>query len=175
MKLYTHKFNPDGTVQRIYGMSVTRPRAKDILSENAKTLQEHILKCVVYGDSTHNFDYWIETEISQYLYMADKVTLKPDASKCKPDMYINTIFGHIGDAEVDAELDLEMFLSRIKQKKIDYPIFTITNDMTRSLYNVYMDIIDSVLPILTNKAPMSKSDFYPIIHKILDPYRYQNW
>lgn len=175
MKRYVRATNTDGKIQRIYGMSVDRPKAISSLKEDAETLQIHILKCVVYGDTTHNFDYWIEIEIAQYLHMANSITLKPKATKGKPDMYLRTIFGYIGDSEVDANVDLERFRMRIQQGKIDYPMYDITPDMVHTLYETYMLVIETILPILTSKNNMGKEDFYPILHKILDPCRNPVW
>ena len=144
------------SISPVFCMAVDRPKAEKILKKNAETLQRHILKCVVYEDSTGNLKHWVEDEISEYLSIANDVVLKPDSKKCKPKFYEETLFSFIGDAEIDAKTDLRLFLQDVLKTK-EYPTFEITNDLIHRLYVVYQTFVNTFVPILSKKNDFAET------------------
>lgn len=149
--------------QPILAMSMYRDVARRALAKNAETLAEHILKCVVYQNSTDNLKHWVEDEICVYLDIANSITVKPKAKKLKKSDYMETIFSYIGDSERDAKIALQQF--KIDNDKThQYPEFTITPQLILQLFDAYNLIVSQMLPIFTSKNELGPQDLYKLVY-----------
>ena len=155
----------------IQGMAYTRSKGRDILKSNNDALSMHIIKCVVYGNDTWDYNHWIEDEIADYLKIANGVTFKDNKRPKKRDL-METLFASFGDSERDAETNLSLFKVKNRKRELDkqYPDFNIDYDKVYRLYKAYNAVIDYSVPILTTFNDYTKEDFENGMHTILDPY-----
>jgi hypothetical protein len=155
----------------IQGMAYERPKGLAILKKNSDTLSEHIIKCVVYGNDTGNYDHWIEDEIADYLKIANGVTFKGNKRPKKEDL-ISTLFSSFGDSEQDADTNLSQFRvdNRSGKFRESYPNFNIDEDMVCRLYQAYQAVMEYSIPILTTFNDYTKQDFEQELHTVLDKY-----
>ena len=156
--------------ESIMCMAYERPKALALLRKNDDTLSEHIIKCIVYDDSTGNYSHWVEDEICDYIYKANNITVKPKNKKPKKEDYISTLFASFGDSKNDAATNLGMFLIDNRNHRLDkqYPTFEITDELVSQLYNAYQNIISATIPILTTINDYTKDDFENIIYDALN-------
>ena len=155
----------------IQGMAYERSKGLKILKKNDDTLSIHILKCVVYGNDTGDYDHWIEDEIADYLDIANGVTFKGNKRPKKQDL-MSTLFASFGDSEQDAETNLRLFKADNRNGKFKepYPDFNIDYDNVHRLYQAYNAIVNYSIPILTTFNDYIKDDFERDVHTVLDPF-----
>lgn len=150
----------------ILGMAMNRNKAVSRVESYAYTLVEHIIKCVVYGNSTGNLKHWVEDEICEILSVVNSITIKPSDKKLKKRDYVDTIFGYMGDARSDANVMVRDF--RLKNKhNSKYPNFEVTEDLIDRTYKSFQNIMNYMLPILITKNDMKSEDFVKGIYKAI--------
>ena len=151
--------------QKIYGMAFSRSDALDKLHMCSATLVEHIVKCVIYRNSTDSLDHWVK-EICNYFAAANKITVKPNDRKLKSSDYMVTVFASMGDSRIDAEYAILEFYAR-NEHTHEYPEFEVTEELVDSTFDAYNSIKDYMIPILTTNNNYKAMDFYPTIYNIL--------
>lgn len=161
MKLYVY------AKQVILGMAFDRPDAILHMRKLAETLMFHMVKCIVYGNSTGNYNHWIEDEISSYLASANAIRLKPSNKKPKLDMFNRYLFGMLGDDVQDAGVCIATFRAW-NQKKQKYPDFVPTEEQAIRMNKATQNLKRLVLPLLGSKNDYSMDDFKPIVHRAID-------
>ena len=146
-------------------MSMDRSRAVSRISGISKSFTEHIVKAVVYKNTTDNLKHWVD-EISEYLSIVNDITVKPKDKKLKVADISRSLFGEFGDARNDANIILRSFALEVRHSK-EYPDFIVTDDLTNALYFAFQLIYSETLPILTVKNSYTKDDFIPIVCRAL--------
>lgn len=143
----------------IFGMSVPRAKAIDILKAYSETLAYHLVKCVVYGDELgqDNFKHWVEDEICEYLSIANDVLTKPKNRKLKEKDYLDTIFADIGTTKQDANIVIRRFRIENKRKQ-SYPDFIVSPELIDNVFKTFQNTIAYMLPILTSSNNLNASD-----------------
>lgn len=161
MKLYVY------AKEAILGMAFERPDAIKHLRGLSETLMFHMVKCIVYGNSTGDYDHWIEDEISSYLASANDVRMKPNNKKPKLDSFNRYLFGMLGDSVQDSGVCIATFRAWNEKKK-KYPEFIQTKEMAQRLYKATQNLKRLVLPLLGSKNDYDMDDFKPIVHRAID-------
>ena len=158
MKLFRHK--------PIFAMSMDRSRAIKRMEGFSEVLPEHIIKCIVYGNTTNDLHHWVRHEICGYLSVVNNITVRPNDKKLKAADYISNLFGFMGDARNDAYVALGTFAVQNRQSK-QYPDFKVTEELIDRVFFAFQSIIADTVPILTSKNNMKEEDFIPIVCKAL--------
>lgn len=144
----------------IRAMSFTRSQALSKISSLSNTLNEHVMKCVIYQTILPNYmDHWTE-EIGIYLYNVNKIKSK---TKLKRADYIDSIFASFGTDMEDAEANLRLF--KIHNK--EYPEFELTDDLIKRLFVTYDSMIELSVPIFVSNETKSISDWIRAVRSIL--------
>ena len=144
----------------IRAMSFTRSQALSKISALSSTLDEHVIKCIVYVPILPDqLDHWTE-EIGIYLYNTNKIKSK---TKLKDLDYINSIFASFGSDKDDAEANLRLF--KIHNNK--YPDFEIDSDLITSLFNAYTQLVNTCIPLFISGTVKSISEWIQIVRTIL--------
>lgn len=151
------------SVKYIFAMSTPRAKALESIDRYADTFTKHLIKCVVFQNSTNDLEHWI-LELSNYLDFANSFTIKPSNKKLKASDYEDTLFGYLGTTASDAKQMLKMFKFDCGK---DYPEFDITNELVKKTYSVFQAILHKVLPILSSKNDWDTEDFAALLHNIL--------
>lgn len=162
MKRYI-RYNFESPLTYIFGMASTRDAVISRLKSYSKTLTYHIIKCVIYGDSTGDLDHWIHDEICEYLAIANNLYIKPKNKKLKVIDYENSLFSMMGDSEIDAQNCLREF-RLYNNRTSKYPAFDITSDMVDRLYSTFQSIIHKMCPILATSNNLDRDDFVSMIY-----------
>lgn len=140
-------------------MSFYRHVAISMLKQNSKRLAESILKCIVSGD-INKYDKFI----SEYISIANDITVKPDGVKLDAWEYNLSIFEYFPTDYRDSSIMLrELRLSNSISKD-----FIISQDIIDSVYTVFYKIKKTLIPILVRVNNYNKDDFIKIIDNILD-------
>lgn len=156
--------------QKIYGMSLDRGKAKKRIEDLSDIILEHICKCILYGDSTHDYHHWIYEEVSNWLYYINRITVKPRDKKLKVRDYADFIFGGFGDDMADAELNLNLEYNKCRRANPPYPEVKITNDMVKSLFNITRDLKSSLPALLAAENNLVKEDIGALVESVLNRY-----
>lgn len=144
----------------IRAMSFTRSQALSKISSLSNTLNEHVIKCVIYQTILPDYiDHWTE-EIGIYLYNVNKIKSK---TKLKRADYIDSIFASFGTDMEDAEANLRLF--KIHNK--EYPEFELSNKLIETLFEVYSKLIDKSILILTSGKKLSIDEWIHVVEPIL--------
>lgn len=150
----------------IYAMSMERDNAKTRVKGFSDVLPEHIIKCVVYGNTTNDLHHWVCVEICDFLSIVNDITVRPHDKKLKPKDIRSWLFGAMGDSRNEASILLRTFNLKNKRTK-EYPDFDVTEVMIDTVYYAFRTIISDTLPILTTKNNLKKEDFIPYVCKAL--------
>ena len=67
----------------IYAMSMERDNAKIRVKGFSDVLPEHIIKCVVYGNTTNDLHHWVCVELCGFLSIVNDITVRPHNKKLK--------------------------------------------------------------------------------------------
>ena len=108
---------------------------KERLRSKAPQYFYHLFKCVVFGDSTGDFNHWIQ-EIAGYLDAINDVKLKGSNKKPSVKFYEDNFFYLFGDEAGDYRGGLKDFKNRIGKK---YPLFEITEELYNKVFEVVQD------------------------------------
>ena len=98
----------------ILGMAFPMSVAKDKLTADAKQLNDHIMKCVIYGDSLSCLNHWIDDEITTWIYKASTISCK---HRISPNVYKSTLFCWFGEDSRDAESNLYDFYTKYVMRR----------------------------------------------------------
>ncbi|WP_302320382.1 hypothetical protein [uncultured Duncaniella sp.] len=150
----------------IYGMSLSRDDVLKRFKGMSDEISDHIMKCVIYGDSLNSLDHWT-LEIGNWLNKANRVKGK---AKIKEKDYYNVLFSACGDDSDDAEINLDYFQNRYCRRSNRYPRFEITYDLVSTLSVVYRDIISESIRIFKGSKVLSPRDWQQIVQQILNKY-----
>lgn len=164
MKIYIR------SAKDILGMASDRQHALAVLNNHADTYLEHVLKCVVYGNSTGDYRHWIHDEICDYLSIVNRVSVKQGNKKLKAKDYIEYFFRPAWSDKSDMELLLRNFRTSIKKSK-QYPDFIVDSYSMNRLYFVLKSIEEVTLPILCKKNDYDIEDFFKLVYPIFENLR----
>lgn len=146
----------------IYGMSYKSKYAKSNLQTRSSALNDRIMKCAVYQDSTGDLNHWLDG-ISEILSFANDMTIKPSARKLSKTDYLDNLCGTFGDELSDARVNLKGFHGQHSGE--DYPEFDITDELVEKLFSYYQIIITKIVPILATKNTLKQNYFKNTIRR----------
>ena len=160
----------------IRAMSMSRQRALEQASFYASSIIEYIIKILAYHDvRKDDVDHWM-TEIAEWLFRVDDITVKPKNSKLKTSDLYDTVFSCMGDSISDYKRELLMFKEKNRrgqfnyEDKGNYPDFEVTYELCSNLMEICSLIISRTLPLLQDKKEHSRSEYKQVIKDVLDPY-----
>lgn len=148
----------------ILGMAFPMSVAKDRLTADAKQLNDHIMKCIVYGDSFGCLNHWINDEITTWIYKASTVSCKHRISS---NVYKSTLFCWFGEDSRDAESNLYDFYTKYVMRRKKYPKFEIDRYLVERLNKVYRELEREIIQMFCDKYNYTKEDFREVLHEIL--------
>ena len=143
-------------------MAMSLGEAKARLESIESQYFNHVIKCVVYGDSTGDLYYW-EQEIANLLNIANNIKIKSGNGKLSERSYKDYFFYAWGDEVADYEGGLEYF--KIKNSN-RYPDFEITEDLVKKVFEVVSDLAEYFSPLfskannITEPKIFNKTDEY---------------
>lgn len=106
----------------IYGMADKLADARRYIASISNKLEEHILKCVIYENSTNDYNKWIHSEIVPWLYSASDLRVKTRSGRLSKTDYEKYLFQAFGEDEHDVGNHVARFYNAyIKSGK--YPDF----------------------------------------------------
>lgn len=148
----------------IMGMAFPLSVAKDKLTSDAKRLNDHIIKCVVYGDSLYCLNHWIDDEITTWIYKASTISCKHRISS---NVYRSTLFCWFGENSRDAESNLYDFYAKYVMRRKEYPKFDIDRYLIERLNKVYREIEKEIIQMFCDKYSYTKNDYSEVLREIL--------
>lgn len=164
MKLYIKSF------------SLHRGEAITKLSNLSTPLNEHIIKCIIFGKYRQEaYSHWMH-EIVTFIASCDKGNIT--GAKLKEKDYRESLFGSFGTSKQDARDNLEQFKVINIRKHKEYneetslPYYNVNNVMVENLYDCYRELEDACIPLLRDKKVHATTFWKKIISPIIDSYTY---
>lgn len=154
------------SVRPIFGMSYTRSKAIEQIKGLSDPIERHLIKCIVYGDTTNDLYHWVHDEIAQYLHSIHTICVKPNNKKLKRTQYEDLIFGSFGNTRNDVKTSLLIFRAWNNRTK-QYPEFEVDEDMVDRLFKTVTNMKEKVIPILITTANLDRENFYNLIKDII--------
>lgn len=155
----------------IYGMSYDRSTAKMKIASLSNKVEEHILKCIIYGNSTNSYQGWVK-ELAAWISFVNDVTIKPGKKKLKRKDYEDTLFKCIGDDVADVRLSLLSFQMNFASDRSNEPYreFEIDEYLVKKAYKVLINFKSKIGEILPIRNDLETSEIASIIHSTIDKY-----
>lgn len=164
MKLYIRSF------------SLHRGEAITKLSSLSNELNEHVIKCIIFGEYREDsYSHWLH-EISTSIASCDRGNIS--GARLKDKDYEDSLFGSFGSSIQDARDNLEQFkvINLRKHKKLNFetslPYYVVNDTMVDNLYKCYCDLKDLCIPLLKSKKTHPVSFWKTAISLIVDNYKY---
>ncbi len=142
-------------MQQLYEMAMSRSMMIDFMESFSVPYRDHLLKCIIYKDSTGNLYHWIN-ELAEMLYKVNKKISKNNNYKLDERVYKDYFLLAAGDTEEEWEDNLIVFKNKFKHK---YPNFNITPKLISLTYNIVTDLAEYFSPILSTKNEYTKEKF----------------
>lgn len=160
-------------LSKVYGMSLVRDKAVSKIASLSDKIEEHLLKCLVYKNSTDDYRHWIDDELATWISLVNDITIKPKDKKLKVKDYQSNLFGGLGDTYADANFALHLFRSNYtdsRKCKEPYPYFDITTELISTTLDAFTDIQSTLCEVLAKKNGLDKANIAKLLHTILDKY-----
>lgn len=134
-------------------MAMPLATAKQKISDLSYEYIEHVMKCVVFQDTTQDLFHW-EQEIASFIAQVNNIIVKPDSKKLSSSYYRDYFFLGQGD-ELE---DMRLFISMWKRREGKYyPSFEVTESLCGRLLEVCTDLADYFSPLVSKKNTYSKA------------------
>jgi hypothetical protein len=152
----------------ILGMAYQRSMAIKKISGYGEKIDEHIIKCVVYKNTTGNLWHWVHDELATWFDAINQTYVKGNGSgKLKEKDYADNVFGWFGDAFGDARINLSSFRVGVAELGNVYPDFEITYELQRELFEVDQAILSTFPKIFSQNNSLTKEDLFQMLWEIL--------
>lgn len=149
--------------KKLYEMSMPLAVAKSHISRVSATTVEHLLKCILFKNTTDNLNHWL-IEISSNLSLVGNITLKPASKKLSRKQYNELLFECVFDDNENIANELKYYQQQWKTK---YPSYVV-DEVTEQVYSVGKVIRDNVLDMLTAKTNYTDAAYRAVITKLLE-------
>ena len=136
-------------------MVMSRQQALSIVDSYVVEYSNHLLKCVIFGNSTNNLNHWAD-EIAEYLDYINSIKIKPNNNKVRENYLYDYFFLASGDVEFDYQIVLKSFQNKHGKK---YPKFEITSSLVSKTYNTFLDFADMFASVLSKNNSYDKEWF----------------
>ena len=144
-------------------MAFSRDDALKKMKSLSEPIFEHIMKCVVYEDTTGNLDHWKE-EIATYLDIINDLDLKTKTGRLKQKDYLEQVFYREAENETDVKANLKLF-----NLNKNYPDFKITPELISKVFTAYKIISENCSEIFADKFnTFEKLDFKMLVMDALE-------
>ena len=157
----------------ILGMAITRADAISRLRSFSETVELHLLNCILYGDSSGDYNHWVNQELSSWMVAANRILLKGNKKLKKAD-YEDYLFGKLGDAEDDAFVALTAFQLHYTgaHSKVNppYPNFELDEQITSDVFEFFREVKSKMCEILSQPNDLNKADFQRLLHEMMDKH-----
>lgn len=135
-----------------------------------ETVTEHIIRCVVYKNTTGDLKHWVYDELGDYFETVSHYDARTVRTKLKLSKYKELLFDNNGNNTNDTKGLLKDFRNNFVEKQHRYPDFEITEELVELFYKVRCEIRDTVCPIFTLKEHYYSKFFGDIVTRILNKY-----
>lgn len=129
-----------------YEMAFSRQKALEKITQEAETYSDHLIKCIVFKNTTGNLWHWID-ELSTKLSNVNKIKLK-SGGKFNEQLYLDEFLLADGDCEEDFKLTLEQFKRKYRFKYSEFEItpalITLTNIVFNEIANYFAPVLASL-------------------------------
>ncbi len=152
-------------LKRIDEFATNRNIAIGRIESYSELIFEHLIKILVYGNTSNNLDHWI-TEISTWLTHISSMKIKTKTGKLKAQEYYDLLFGSIGEDENDIAVMLKFMQTELCVKK-SYPKFEVTTNLVNRTYKLLTNLGNKVSFMLANKQIYNSIAFSNILREQL--------
>lgn len=152
----------------IFAMSLDRSSAKQRAESYRKPITDHLIECILYGDSFKCYNHWI-SELAAWIddVNSTKLKIRRNPPKFKESEYREYLFGLFGNTTSDTRGALLSYKANNKE----YPDFEIDKYLVLRTYGASQDLAESVCRLLATskgREDTSVEDISNLIHSVLD-------
>ena len=155
------------TENTLLEMAMPRDVAKKRIERLADTTCEHLLKCIVFKNSTGNLNHWI-VEVSTNFTLCGNITLKPKNNKFTEKEYRKIVFESNFEDKENVELILKFYHAKWSN---EYPEFTVTTELVEEVYAIANEIVDEVVDLFLQKTHYERDAYEHVVRASL--FRYE--
>lgn len=145
---------------------ISRPEAFNICEAESVKINNNLIKCLAYKNSTNDYSKWLE-ELSESLSTLNQITIANQGKKLRKFDLDNHVFYIFGTKLSDAEKNLKQFHI---DKDTSLPYFVITFEIIKSLYALYSEFKETFIEIIRKPNRFDTHDFYNKLMEIFEKY-----
>ena len=143
----------------MYLSEMAYPRGKAIhhIEDRLPYINEHLIKCVLYGDSTNSLHHWINAEIAPALYDIANIRVKTSGQKLTQSDYSALFESEFGEDEFDAAIGLRGFVITNRNNN-QYPNIEPTEANADKLFRIYRYFKNEFANLFASNISVSEED-----------------
>ncbi len=155
---------------KLLEMAFKRSSVVEKINDYSDIVGDHILKCVVYGNSLGCIEHWF-SEIATFFEKIGKMEVKGSV-KLKPSEYKTCLFDTYAEIGNKNDYDQELFHFKVKQVAGgDYPDFDITDNVIERLCNATKELCNVVCSMIASiKIRYSVREYKEVVKNIIFNY-----
>ena len=146
----------------LFEMARSRKKVIELIEGLQTIYEEHLLKCVIYGNSTDNVWHWAG-EVAEVLVQVNGMKAKTSSGKLSSQDYIDNLLLASGEFDYEYKENLKHFQFKYKYK---YPKFEITDKLVENTVDLFKYMALKYSKYLNNPKYVANKDF--IRQDILD-------
>lgn len=125
------------------------------------TLLLHVIKCVLYGNTTNNLDHWLD-EIASYIDDANSLKFNRD-KKLKQYYYEDEFFFYSGDSAEDYDKKVDAFIQRYSNR---YPSALESRGASILVFEFLVALSEKFSPLLSSKNNLEKKNILNLVKEV---------
>ena len=144
-------------IKKVHLFEMARSRKKVIeLIEGLQTVyEEHLLRCVIYGNSTGNVWHWAG-EVAEVLVQVNSMKAKTSSGKLSSQDYIDNLLLASGEFDYEYKENLKHFQFKYKYK---YPKYEKTDKLIENTVYLFKKKKKKYSKYLNNPKYVANKDF----------------
>jgi len=150
--------------QNIFAFAHPRKIVEDRIEHLMPAIHEHLLKVLIYDDSTRDLNHWID-ELSEFVSIINDYEVKPNNKKLSINTYEKLFRKELGESLKDARADLGYFKAT-QTGPNKYPLFKITPELIQRTHEKREQFISIAVDIVSASNEMTADDIAAQLHII---------
>ena len=142
--------------QNVFAFAHPRKHVEERVASLQPKLHEHLLKILIYGNTSQNLNHWIN-ELAEFVSIINDYEVKPNNKKLPSHRYEEILRKELGESLRDARANLGYFKATHTGLN-KYPSFTITPDLIQHVHEKREQFISAVVDIVSVSNDLTTDD-----------------
>ena len=131
-----------------------------------ESICNHIIKCIIYGDTTNSLNHWINQELSSWLSRISNMVVQTPKQKLSKQQYSKLLFDDFANDVYDMYVMIGFFKDKYIHKedlKNPLPDFELDYNISKLVFEGFTQVKNAMSTLLASKSKYTKEEIAPIL------------